>query len=102
MAQGTEQLLRKGETHPLSSFKPYRGERFVHNTQVADALSQKSMSTTTLPAPVHPIPPFSLKGQDLRRGRHTRAEKHVSKLATTDLIFNGRYVQYLRKQTAGE
>lgn len=35
-AQST--LFRKGEAHPLSSFRPYKGEIFVHNTRVSDAL----------------------------------------------------------------
>lgn len=55
MAQGTEQLFRKVEAHPPSSFRPYKREGFVHNTRAEDALLPYSMSTshTTSTSPSH-------------------------------------------------
>lgn len=77
MAQGTGQLFRKGEAHPLSSFRPYRGERFVHNTRVADALPQQSISTshTTSTSPSH-SPIFPNRSGLEKRKAHPCCKTH--------------------------
>lgn len=74
-AQGSYSEKEKHIPYLVLDHTEGRGLSITHELQ--KFYPNRAWAQVTLLAPVHPIPPFSLKGQDLRRGRHIPAAKHI-------------------------